>query len=417
MSNQNNITVSEDNETIFNYFKNKSTVLTNYINKRKGSEYTLIEKRISYADVLSMAKRKDKSESFDKDILIYLTSKELIKLSESETNEFGITKQSNITMPQIFYEKLKVPQLQRREGKQKDKHDHVLINDYAEVYLVNESLDYFRHEWTEKVFKRLNKLSNWKEIDMDVDYEEGDFTKIELRHAIHGIGTSKDKEFHKLRHNLFRNDIMACLIENNNDKRNLFIFLEKNPIFFTICGLMNEKWGNYVKKEINISTSKLKYEGVNLYEEEAKTRRYQSEWRKMLASEAMNYTTHDGEVFCAFTNIRTDYNSLGPLFRASHIKRYEKCSSDEAYDINNGLLLCANADALFDKFLITVDENKELKFSFLLDNDPMLKQQLQLNQQPFQLLLNDKRMEYMKWHRNEFEEKEKKRKTNPLINI
>ena len=42
---------------------------------------------------------------------------------------------------------------------------------------------------------------------------------------------------------------------------------------------------------------------------------------------------------------------------ASHIKKWADCTNNaERLDENNGLLLCAHHDALFDKHLITFDE-------------------------------------------------------------
>jgi predicted restriction endonuclease len=73
--------------------------------------------------------------------------------------------------------------------------------------------------------------------------------------------------------------------------------------------------------------------------------------------------------------------------------------------------LCANADALFDKHLITISETKELIFSFLLDNDSRLKSQLLLMQPIFQPILNEKRMEYIAYHREQFKKLEVIRKT------
>lgn len=97
------------------------------------------------------------------------------------------------------------------------------------------------------------------------------------------------------------------------------------------------------------------------------------------------------------------------LYIASHIKRFEHCNTEEAYDINNGLLLCANADALFDKHMITVDSNKKIKFSFLIERDFQLQQNFLLNQPVFEIILNEERMKYMSEHRAIFEETEKKR--------
>ena len=51
------------------------------------------------------------------------------------------------------------------------------------------------------------------------------------------------------------------------------------------------------------------------------------------------------------------------VLRASHIKAYSECDRDEKYDINNGLLLSANIDALFDRHLISFDEDGKLLVS------------------------------------------------------
>lgn len=408
MANQGNIIVSEDYKTIKSFFETKSKVLYEYIEEHKNSEFTLIHKHLSYADLLSKAKRKNKDDSFDLDILMYLTSEEL---KEIEAESLGITKQSNITMPSIFYEKLGIKQLKRRSGKQATQHNHILINDYAKVYLVNESYKYFEPSYTFAVLNKLHKLYTWSEDDLKIELSNSDFTEIDLHHAIHGIGTKDDKDFHKLRHSFFRNDNIICLIENNNGNRNLYIYLEKNTKFHLINGTANEHWLSYLDREEAKCKKQLKNDKTNLslYDEE-KTRKQQNKWRSMLAEEVMNYTTHDGEVFCAFTMITSNFEYLGTLYRASHIKRYENCTTEEAFDLNNGLLLTANADALFDKFLITVDENKELVFSFEIDKNYLLKQQLMLDRPIFKLLLNDQRMEYMKWHREQFYKKEEERK-------
>ncbi|WP_299761530.1 HNH endonuclease signature motif containing protein [Ramlibacter sp.] len=52
---------------------------------------------------------------------------------------------------------------------------------------------------------------------------------------------------------------------------------------------------------------------------------------------------------------------LRQVLRASHILAWSKCSSyEEKLDPNNGLLLAANLDALFDRYLITFAANGEL---------------------------------------------------------
>ena len=408
MTKQNNIIVATEKEAIKEFFEGKSELMCNYIKENKKSKFTLIHKRLAYADIMTRAKRKNMLDSFDLDVLMYLTTDEM---NEIGAQNLGIAKQSNINLPPVFYKSLGIEQLQRRAGPQKQQHEHILINDYAEVFLVNESLKYFNYKYSRQIFDKLNKKVNWKEHEMDVKLSEGDFTPIELRHAIHGIGTKKDTEFHKLRHNMFRNDNAMFLIETRADKKFVFIYLEKNPIFFNLLGIANEEWINYLKREEEKSKNIIKNDVTSLITlNEEKTRTQQNKWRNMLADEVMNYSVHDGDVFCAFTQVTARYETLGTIFRASHIKRFENCTSEEAFDVNNGLLLSANADALFDKFLITVSEEKELIYSFLIQNNYLLLQNLMLDRSVFKLLLNDERMKYMEWHRNQFFEKEKQRK-------
>ncbi len=56
---------------------------------------------------------------------------------------------------------------------------------------------------------------------------------------------------------------------------------------------------------------------------------------------------------CAVTGI-----AIPEILRASHAKPWAECATDaERLDVFNGFLLSANLDALFDRFLISFDEN------------------------------------------------------------
>ncbi|MGH7010686.1 MAG: HNH endonuclease [Caulobacteraceae bacterium] len=61
---------------------------------------------------------------------------------------------------------------------------------------------------------------------------------------------------------------------------------------------------------------------------------------------------------CAVTGLHTD-----ALLRASHMKPWSASSDDERLDPANGLLLAAHVDALFDRYLITFDEDGTLQWS------------------------------------------------------
>lgn len=55
---------------------------------------------------------------------------------------------------------------------------------------------------------------------------------------------------------------------------------------------------------------------------------------------------------CAVTGV-----AIPEVLRASHAKPWAECATDaERLDVFNGFLLCANIDALFDRFLVSFDE-------------------------------------------------------------
>lgn len=97
------------------------------------------------------------------------------------------------------------------------------------------------------------------------------------------------------------------------------------------------------------------------------------------------------------------------LLIASHIKAFKACENiNEKIDNNNGFLLCAIHDKLFDRYLITFDSRtgrikisptlKEEEKSFcLLDPEYKL---------PGELLTKERRR-YLIWHNNEFEKKKR----------
>ncbi|MDA2738621.1 MULTISPECIES: HNH endonuclease [Bacillus cereus group] len=81
---------------------------------------------------------------------------------------------------------------------------------------------------------------------------------------------------------------------------------------------------------------------------------------------------------------------------ASHIKPWSQSNDDERLDLNNGLLLCPNHDALFDRGYI----------SFTADGRIMISDSLNVNTKLFlnineklKIEMNVNQKQYMKWHR------------------
>lgn len=402
--------VIEDPEKIYDYLSSKSDSIAELMRKDPDWMYMLIVKNITHSDLLNSGKRNGPGEGLDKNYLYYLSLDEMKEIEGVRKKEFENAKQSNIFVPSDFYNFIEMPQLQRRDGAQKTQHEHPRVNDYADVYLVNDTLKYFDIDYTKKVFDKLGKNPPaWNYDDYKLNLT-GEFTPIQLTHAIHGIGTSDDEVFKNLRRSMFKSDTLDILLRKKEDKKEIYIMLEKNPRFFTLIGESNSSWEKFLDKSNKQELfNLLKKDDLSIGEVE-KTRKNQNKWRNLLADEMMSYTTTDDEIFCPLTYITANYSSVGTLFRASHIKAFSECSLDEAFDINNGILMIANADALFDKHLITISDDGEIIFSYLMKNEFKLIQELKLTEKVFKAILNDKRKEYLKRHREVFEEKEIARK-------
>ena len=410
MAKKDNIKITLDINVIKKCVNSKT--MLDYIDKHLDSTYVLIYKYLTHSDLISSWKRSEK-QWLDHNLLNYLSIKTMEEMA-MQGNVFETAHQSCITLPKFFSNTLWFETDRKKNWWTIQYH----IEDYANIYLVNDTLDFFSPEYTTKILNILGKdLWKWK-FNEYVNLQSWDFTQINLTWAAHGIWTEQDTEFHKLRKHLFRWDTLLTLIENRWWIKNIFMMFDKNPRFFTILWIKNETW----LKLTELKISKIKHEfskvtnlgisenidGENNIISEV-TRAKQSSWRKQLAEEMMNYSVHDNEIFCPLTWIRVDFDKVWTLFRASHIKAYKDSNEYEKYDINNWILMCANADALFDKHLFTIWPNGELIFSELIKQDRSLLNNLLLSQPIFKEILNPQRMHYLENHRKVFEEKEKKR--------
>lgn len=420
--------IFSDYEQIKEFLMGKSESIIEYLEKNPYMEYALFAKYITHSDLISKGKRTEK-QGYDKNYLYYLTTEEMEEREELDVDRNGIDElgndrlanirtdstahQSNITVPTFFYEFFEITNKnkEKQEKVLRDNQKQLIISDVVDVYLVNDSLKYFDIEYTKKAFEKLGKEPNWDYDKYKIVLSDSDFTKIHLTEASHGIGTNDDVEFQKLRMSIFLNDKLILLMarDKSTNKKELFILLEKNPRFFTILGEYNSTWEQYLIKKYNREIFEYSKQEIVSTEVE-KTRKDQSKWRKQLAEEMMNFTKNSNEIFCPLTKVTVDFEKAGTLFRASHIKAYKDCTLEEAYDINNGILMVANADALFDKHLITIDDEGNIIFSYLIDQDFKLKCDLLLTGKVFKYVLTPKRKEYLKNHRQVFEAKELERK-------
>lgn len=85
------------------------------------------------------------------------------------------------------------------------------------------------------------------------------------------------------------------------------------------------------------------------------------------------------------------------LLVASHIKVWAQSDNEEKLDEENILLLCSMHDALFDKGLISFDDNgKILISSSFSENNQALSN---VNEDSSINIVSEKQKEYLKWHR------------------
>lgn len=229
--------VLEDLYDIERYIKMVSDSMSSYIQDHSDSEYVMIAKLISHSDVVNKGKRNGKDEPISKNLLYYYTIEELVDIEKRLGKPSETAKQSNIGVPLKFFQTLNMHQLQRRVGPQKKQLVKPIVNAYANVFLVNDTVEYFVGKYTRHILDILNKKPTWYNKDIDVTLDKtSPFTQIQLSHAAHGIGICQDEEFYKLRMNIFKDDELILLIENNKqlDQKNLFILLKKSPRFFML---------------------------------------------------------------------------------------------------------------------------------------------------------------------------------------
>lgn len=94
-----------------------------------------------------------------------------------------------------------------------------------------------------------------------------------------------------------------------------------------------------------------------------------------------------------------------PVLIASHIKPFIQSDDNEAYDPNNGLLLSRTLDSLFDLKYISFDDNGNMLKSARLSDDVW---QHWRNIKLDSVLLNEKRKQYLKFHRELMEKEDGK---------
>lgn len=435
--NNSSLIIEEKNE-IIDLMDSLSKTMRDYIIAHENSTFICYHKELTHSDIITAGKiveynDKDDVNHLKDNLLTYFSVEEMREQAKKIGKRLPTAHQSNINLANSFFEKI-------NEKPHSKNRKQYLLSDKMEVFLVNDSLEFFQPKYTKEIFKRLNKdpqdsvhKRSWdfKKLKVHLNYNELNgiegLTSITLHVAAHGIGTKEDDIFYILRHHVFRSDSLFLVYETNNNSRRLFILFNKNQLFYQI--LNNSKKNKtlaYIKKleknkDILIQKNKQVLDASKdvIKKIEKMERKQQAAWRNLLINEMMAYSEDQEQISCPITNLLANPYIFSCLFVASHIKEYNDSGEHEKYDKNNGLLLSQTADALFNDHLITINENKELEFSCVFDGNERLIKELKLNleNEISKLLLNDDRMKYLKYHKKEFDKKELKRKKERIKKV
>jgi len=277
-----NTVFTGDSHSIESFISVRSSSMFDYMMAKRGEAYfTMWYKSLTHSDLASRGKRTDSADGFERNLLYYLSVADMNKLQEQFPDKrFESAKQSNIGMPEDFYVDLKIPRIQRRKGKQSSNHNWISVNEYMPVYLVNDSLEYFSLDYSERIMRKLGKEMprQWKTSGIVLNHSSV-FTEIDLHQAVHGLGTREDTVFHALRLCMFLNDTIIFIVEHKAGiPQKLFILLEKNTMFYSLLGIQTAKWAQEERIRRYQERLMLK-EGVVLEKPE---RLYENDWDDIL---------------------------------------------------------------------------------------------------------------------------------------
>lgn len=408
---------TEDKEEILIYIKYNSKRLLQIFEKDFQHDFILFRKYLSHSDLVTRGKLgsgqkvgQSKRERMKCYMLYYQSVDELLQIWKNKNPP--VAGQSNIRVSDAFYFGLDIKSYEKNNRKQAD-----IVSDYKiPTFIPYDTCADFNLEDLNKICQhnQKNQYKGKEEADIKEfnlehhkDSSNPDLFKVASLHiAAHGLGTDDDELFSYLRSFVFKGDVLNALFDK--DERILYLFFERNEKYYSLLSKCDKEtvppiWREYSKedkeeivktlcvaeilskdsdkRDVSTQASLKKDELQELLDkyrteysksvkdiinsgETPKYRWYQKKWKEVLIkADELQFNQH-GLAVCAISRITGDYTQLGRFFIASHIKSYADCMSDgtyeDAFDPDNGLILCANIDALFDRHLIAIDDSGKI---------------------------------------------------------
>ena len=195
--------------------------------------------------------------------------------------------------------------------------------------------------------------------------------------------------------------VRATLYENSSDvdgwkgKYDLFENREKSKGNWSLKSLSNfEKKDDIVNTKKNLKKSKIIFKPKD-------TERIGSVTQRVGQGYFRNELCERWEGKCGVTNI-----SIPEILIASHIIPWKKSKDKERLDPGNGILLSKNLDGLFDRYLISFEDNGEIIISKKINSFD--KRLLGLNEKMKLRFVKKDMIYYLREHRKVFNDLEKK---------
>lgn len=163
-----------------------------------------------------------------------------------------------------------------------------------------------------------------------------------------------------------------------------------------------KEWNDFILNGLNNVTANQSYEEIEVREEAYGS--YNNEVERKIKVRVTQGRFRDSllrrDKKCVICGL-----DIEALLVASHIKPWSKADDYEKQDENNGLLLCANHDALFDKGYISFEVNDKLCISNIISKLDYDKLNISTE---MSIKMSDRQSEYIKYHRENIFKSENK---------
>ena len=138
--------ILEDQNTIIDFVGQISTEMYDYIEEhQRDSRFVLFYKHLTHSDLATFGKATHPN-SHEKNLLYYIKTDDMLEVERKTNKPFQTAHQSCIGLKMELYDLVGLPQ--PRET------DPYAINDYMDVYVVNNNMKYFTSLYTKKVFDK-----------------------------------------------------------------------------------------------------------------------------------------------------------------------------------------------------------------------------------------------------------------------